>query len=210
MPRYETEYIVEFIPNATMATAHHILIYGCQLPGYYERDTPRAVWECGEMAGGVDGNSPYKRAAVCKGVQSIIYAWAMDAPKLVLPEKVGFKVGKETEISFLILQVHYAHVDRFLNGDYDQSGIILSMVPGITKTVTKRAGVLLLGTLGHIQARSTEHMETSCRINQPIVMHPFAFRTHTHKLGKLVTGWLIKDGEWRLIGKRDPQKPQVN
>lgn len=29
-----------------------------------------------------------------------------------------------------------------------------------------------------------EAFETACRIEQDIVMHPFAFRTHAHKLGK--------------------------
>lgn len=209
MPRYRTEYIVEFIPNATMETAHHIIIYGCKVPGYHVRDSPRAVWECGEMSGVVGPDSPYLRAPVCSGTYSIIYAWAMDAPSLVLPDKVGFKVGKGTDIAFLVLQVHYAKVDRFLKGDRDQSGIILSMTPDSANRVNKRAGVLLLGTQGSIPAKSIEHMETSCKISQPILMHPFAFRTHTHKLGKLVTGWLIEDGKWKLLGKRDTQKPQV-
>jgi hypothetical protein len=29
-----------------------------------------------------------------------------------------------------------------------------------------------------------EVFEVACKIQQDIVMHPFAFRTHTHKLGK--------------------------
>lgn len=28
----------------------------------------------------------YKSGPVCRGGQSIVYAWAMDAPKLTLPE----------------------------------------------------------------------------------------------------------------------------
>ena len=209
MPQKETEYIIEFLPNATMTTAHHILIYGCKVPGYYERDTPRAVWDCGEMYSSQGTHSAYRRSSVCSGTSSIIYAWAMDAPELILPQSVGFKVGKETDINFLVLQVHYAHVDRFIAGETDSSGITLSMVPGHANVVTKRAGVLLLGTGGLIPASSYEHMETTCTISQSIELHPFAFRTHTHKLGKVVSGWFVRDGHWQLIGKRDPQKPQV-
>lgn len=44
----------------------------------------------------------------------IIYAWARDAPPLVLPDGVGFKVGKDSPIKYIVLQVHYAHVDKFL------------------------------------------------------------------------------------------------
>ena len=43
----------------------------------------------------------------------ILYGWAKDAPKLELPEGVGFKVGGESDIKYLVLQVHYASVDRF-------------------------------------------------------------------------------------------------
>lgn len=43
----------------------------------------------------------------------IIYAWARDAPPLVLPDGVGFKVGKDSPIKYIVLQVHYAHIDKF-------------------------------------------------------------------------------------------------
>lgn len=112
MPSYDHEYIVGFTPNASMNTAHHILIYGCETPGYYERDTPRAVWNCGEMAH--SGSSEYKTAPTCARGSQVIYAWAMDAPALKLPQGVGFKVGGDTGVKFLVLQVHYANVDRFL------------------------------------------------------------------------------------------------
>ena len=53
-------------------------------------------------------------------------------------------------------------------------------------------------------------METSCMIEEPITLHPFGFRTHTHKLGVVVSGFKISpEGNWELIGKHDPQKPQV-
>jgi peptidylglycine monooxygenase len=48
----------------------------------------------------------------------------------------------------------------------------------------KEAGVLLLGTGGSIQPMSVEKMETSCMINEKKVLHPFAYRTHTHSLGE--------------------------
>lgn len=38
-------FIVGFEPNATMNTAHHMLVYGCSVPGSDE-----AVWNCGEMS----------------------------------------------------------------------------------------------------------------------------------------------------------------
>ena len=37
----------------------------------------------------------------------------MNAPKLELPEDVGFKIGADTDIKFLVLQVHYGIVRKF-------------------------------------------------------------------------------------------------
>ncbi|KAI1301442.1 Peptidylglycine alpha-hydroxylating monooxygenase [Halotydeus destructor] len=205
--RREHKYIIEFTPNATMNTAHHILLYGCQAPGYYERDTPRGIWDCGEMAKTV---TEFPRASTCASGSQIVYAWAMDAPKLVLPEGVGFKIGGSTGINYLVLQVHYANVDKFLNGDTDNSGIILTMLRGDTEKVTKRAGVLLLGTGGALPPKRVTHMETTCMIEEPLELHPFAFRTHTHKLGTAVSGWRVDpEGRWTLVGRHNPQEPQM-
>lgn len=60
----------------------------------------------------------------------------------------------------------------------------------------------------------TEHMETSCALNEDKVMYPFAYRTHTHALGKVVAGYKIRrDGngkdKWIQLGKRDPLTPQM-
>uniref|UniRef100_A0A1W7RA03 peptidylglycine monooxygenase n=1 Tax=Hadrurus spadix TaxID=141984 RepID=A0A1W7RA03_9SCOR len=206
MNKRDYEYIVKFEPNATMHVAHHILIYGCEEPGYLERDTPRVVWECGEMAG---LKSEYRRAPTCNSGSQVIYAWAKDAPALQLPEGVGFKVGKGTDVKFLVLQVHYASVKNFINGGTDNSGIILTIKPGNDKSVSKRAGVYLLGTAGEIPPKRTEYMETACTINEPLVLHPFAFRTHTHVLGEVVAGYVKKGKRWKRIGKHNPQEPQM-
>lgn len=77
-----------------------------------------------------------------------------------------------------------------------------------------------------------EIFESACKIKQDIAMHPFAFRTHTHKLGKINIFCAIHnknvnisfkglvnsayrvrgrddDQEWTEIGRRSPQLPQM-
>lgn len=73
----------------------------------------------------------------------------------------------------------------------------------------KQAGVLLLGTAGVIPPMVVEHMETACTIDEDKVIHPFAFRVHTHSLGKVVSGYRIRDNKWTMLGRRDPMKPQM-
>jgi len=193
-----TYYITGFNPKADMGTAHHMLLFGCEAPGQKEE-----LFSCGEMGRILPGT---KQAAPCSRGQKILYAWARNAPKLDLPPDVGFKVGGDGDVKYLVLQVHYAAVDKIPETG-DTSGVVLSYTD---QPQPKQAGVYFLGTNGMIPARSTTYMEAACTINTDLTIHPFAFRTHTHALGRVVSGWKVtKDMEWSLIGKEDPQKPQM-
>lgn len=81
--------------------------------------------------------------------------------------------------------------------------------------MNKLAGVLLLGTSGVIAPNKIEHMETACQIRENKTIYPFAYRTHTHQLGKVVSGYRVRKNqqnhqdEWVLLGKRNPLTPQM-
>ncbi|XP_076174098.1 peptidylglycine-alpha-hydroxylating monooxygenase [Ptiloglossa arizonensis] len=193
-------YVTGFEPNATMATTHHILLYGCGKPG-----SSKLVWDCGEMGHRMNEND--ETMVPCAEESQILYAWARDAPTLILPKGVGFKVGGDSPIKYLVLQVHYVHIDRFKDGRTDDSGVFLHYT---LRPLNKLAGVLLLGTSGTIPPKSTTYMETACTIKENKVIHPIAYRTHTHSLGKVVSGYLIKpDYTWIELGKQDPMTPQM-
>lgn len=181
-----------------------MLLYGCGEPG-----SDKSVWNCGEMnnSGDLDEES-YPTCAYGASSQ-IVYAWARDAPKLSLPQDVGFKVGKDSPIKYLVLQVHY--MSKFPEGKHDDSGIFIEYT---MRPMPKQAGVLLLGTGGMIPPMKTEHMEVSCEIREEKTIYPFAYRTHTHALGKVVSGYRIREDnygndDWTLLGKRDPLTPQM-
>lgn len=72
----------------------------------------------------------------------------------------------------------------------------------------RHAGMMLLGTGGYINPYSVDHMEVACPIKEWKIIYPFAFRTHTHSLGKVVTGYsVMTDADdkdiWTLLGKWD-------
>ncbi|CAF1362695.1 unnamed protein product, partial [Didymodactylos carnosus] len=119
-------FITGFNPSATAKDAHHMLLYGCTEPG-----SQKKIWNCGEMA---NGRSEYASGQVCASGSTIIYAWAMDAPSLKLPNDVAFKVGGNTTIKYLVVQVHYANIDKFLAGKSDQSGVVLETSKNSTHT----------------------------------------------------------------------------
>lgn len=101
-----------------MNTAHHILIYGCGAPG-----SDKPVWNCGEMAQ-TSADDEISASPCGQGSHTqIVYAWARNAKRLDLPKDVGFKVGKDSPITYLVLQVHYAHT--LPDGTRDSSGVII-------------------------------------------------------------------------------------
>merc|ERR1712018_1055929 len=136
----------------------------------------------------------------------LIYAWAMDAESLELPKGVGFRVGRDSAVKYLVLQVHYASFDH-IPQEGDDSGVFLQYTE---QEMPRTAGVLLLGTGGSAPPHSTTYFETACEIEDQRKIHPFAFRTHTHSLGRVVSGWRVRNRQdWTLIGKKSPQVPQM-
>ena len=122
---------------------------------------------------------PCQHHATCQSGGKIMYAWAKDAPPTVLPAGVGFKLDAEQD-EYLVLQVHYAHLDAIPYAG-DESGVFLEYSPHPEPRV---AGVLLLGTGGMTPPHATTYFETACEVEDDRDIHPFAFRTHTHKLGE--------------------------
>lgn len=99
----------------------------------------------------------------------------------------------------------------FAEGKTDDSGIFIHYT---TDPLRKLAGVLLLGTSGVIPPMKKEYMESACEITEKKTIYPFAYRTHTHSLGKVVSGYRVRSDEngedqWTLLGKRDPLTPQM-
>ncbi|KAK2563008.1 Peptidyl-glycine alpha-amidating monooxygenase [Acropora cervicornis] len=129
------QYIVGFKPFAEMHTAHHMLLFGCQVPADMAFSRDGKFWNCGDMGKGVCGNQG--------AGEKIIYAWGRNAPDLKLPKDVAFEVGGDSGIAYLVLQVHYGKVDQFVANPSlkDNSGVDLKTSFAPQKYV---AGIKLL------------------------------------------------------------------
>lgn len=113
------ELIVGFNPIGNSRRVHHMLIYGCKLPGIYQPDSPAFVWDCSGMRNSADMNRTFEFGPVCESKDQILYGWALDAKPFKLPDKVGFKVGgPESDIQYLVLQVHYHSINN--NNNHNQ------------------------------------------------------------------------------------------
>nr|CAB3264641.1 peptidyl-glycine alpha-amidating monooxygenase A [Phallusia mammillata] len=183
----ETSYVVGFTPQATMDSSHHMLVFGCEtLPN----DKP--YWQCG-------------MGQVCRGRRHTLYAWARNAPPLELPPDIGYKIGKSANINYLVVQIHYAH--RLPANQYDCSGVTASVTLQAQKYF---AGIFLLGApYIKIPPHSNTSVDVSCVnfVNTPL--HVFAFRTHAHGLGTVISGYRVRNGRYKMIGKGNPQWPHA-
>ncbi|XP_061656865.1 peptidyl-glycine alpha-amidating monooxygenase A [Syngnathoides biaculeatus] len=190
VPTSHAAYIVDFIPLANMNTVHHMLLFGCMNPV-----STTSYWDCGSAQG------------TCKDGTSILYAWARNAPPTNLPKDVGFEVGRNSGLSYFVLQIHYGNISAFQDHHKDCSGLSLRMTLNPQPFI---AGIYLLMSIDtaiHPGKRIT-NADIACNYTSyPI--YPFAFRTHTHRLGKVVSGYRIRNGKWSLIGRQSPQLPQA-
>ncbi|VDM56338.1 unnamed protein product [Angiostrongylus costaricensis] len=154
-----------------------MLLYGCAEPAL-----TRTFWK-GYMTCG-------------PGVAHILYAWAKNAPNLILPNDVAFSVGHAKDgIRYLILQVW----PFLLLFELDFSGLTLYM----SQKMPRNLAAVLLFVSGEPIPPGLSQVQVN------IELHPFAFRTHTHAMGRVVSAYYKHNGMWNKIGSRNPQWPQL-
>ncbi|XP_066470899.1 peptidyl-glycine alpha-amidating monooxygenase isoform X3 [Tiliqua scincoides] len=188
LPVEEEAYVVDFKPRASMDTVHHMLLFGCNSPASDED-----YWDC-------DGGT-------CMDTSNILYAWARNAPPTRLPKGVGFKVGGEKGSKYFVLQVHYGDVSAFKDKHKDCSGVTLHLTNQRQPMI---AGMYLMMSVSTVipPGEKVVNADIACHYKM-YPMHLFAYRVHTHHLGKVVSGYRVRDGQWTLIGRQSPQLPQA-
>uniref|UniRef100_A0A8B9FG81 Peptidylglycine alpha-amidating monooxygenase n=1 Tax=Amazona collaria TaxID=241587 RepID=A0A8B9FG81_9PSIT len=188
LPVDDEAYVVDFKPHASMDTVHHMLLFGCNEPSSTEN-----YWDCDE--------------GTCKDKSNILYAWARNAPPTRLPEGVGFRVGGETGGRFFVLQVHYGDISAFRDKHKDCSGVTLHLTHQKQPLI---AGMYLMMSVNTVipPGEKVVDADIACHYKR-FPMHLFAYRVHTHRLGKVVSGYRVRNGQWTLIGRQSPQLPQA-
>ncbi|XP_026310088.1 peptidyl-glycine alpha-amidating monooxygenase isoform X12 [Piliocolobus tephrosceles] len=188
LPVDEEAFVIDFKPRASMDTVHHMLLFGCNMPS-----STGSYWFCDE--------------GTCTDKANILYAWARNAPPTRLPNGVGFRVGGETGSKYFVLQVHYGDISAFRDNHKDCSGVSLHLTRLPQPLI---AGMYLMMSVDTVipAGEKVVNSDISCHYkNYP--MHVFAYRVHTHHLGKVVSGYRVRNGQWTLIGRQSPQLPQA-
>ncbi|XP_072592776.1 peptidyl-glycine alpha-amidating monooxygenase isoform X10 [Vulpes vulpes] len=188
LPVDEEAFVIDFKPRASMDTVHHMLLFGCNMPS-----STGSYWFCDE--------------GTCTDKANILYAWARNAPPTRLPNGVGFRVGGETGSKYFVLQVHYGDISAFRDNHKDCSGVSLHLTRLPQPLI---AGMYLMMSVDTVipPGEKVVNSDISCHYKK-YPMHVFAYRVHTHHLGKVVSGYRVRNGQWALIGRQSPQLPQA-
>ncbi|XP_059549999.1 peptidyl-glycine alpha-amidating monooxygenase isoform X11 [Myotis daubentonii] len=188
LPTDEEAFVIDFKPRASMDTVHHMLLFGCNMPS-----STGSYWFCDE--------------GTCTDKANILYAWARNAPPTRLPKGVGFRVGGETGSKYFVLQVHYGDISAFRDDHKDCSGVSLHLTRLPQPLI---AGMYLMMSVDTVipAGEKVVNSDISCHYNN-YPMHVFAYRVHTHHLGKVVSGYRVRNGQWALVGRQSPQLPQA-
>jgi len=181
-------HVTGFVPKADAHKAHHMLLYSCDEPN----EQPGVVYDC-------------LHHSMCRGGQSIMFAWAKNAPPTTLPPGVSFNINP-AQRKYLVLQIHYAHPLE----EEDHTGLSLTYQVDPTKYT---AGILLMlrGGLTIPPNTPVVHGDVNCKLPSNTPLHMFAYRTHAHSLSPVITGYVYNEEghQYREIARGSPQWPQA-
>merc|ERR1719322_1039338 len=166
--------------------AHHMILSKCKKPkktGFGE------TWDC-------------QHHAMCNDQSKIMFAWAKHAQPTELPNDVGFSLHPD---EYLVLQVHYAKPQQ-----NDNSGLAV-LVRQTKPKYTAGMFLLLRSYLEIPPFTPAVHGDVNCQANLRSPIHVFAYRTHAHTLGSVISGYRYSasDGQWSMLAKGNPNWPQA-
>jgi len=132
---------------------------------------------------------------VCKD-RKILFAWALKADPLVLPDGAAIPVGGHSDVNTIQIECHYK--DKF-----DGSDNITGVKFHVTDTVPERlVGIFLVGAYSiYLPPKEWTNINVGCPYRWEDPIEVFAFRTHAHTNGKVITGY--RNGLRQLIIKID-------
>merc|ERR1712066_50362 len=117
--------------------------------------------------------------------------WGLAATAIVIlvahiTGNVALRVDPGTEeFPLLMPRVHPHQAESYLCTPIRVDTDVTYSITGFRPNATKMTA----------PAHSTTYFETACEIEDQRQIHPFAFRTHTHSLGRVVSGWRVRNNQ---------------
>ncbi|XP_013381446.1 probable peptidylglycine alpha-hydroxylating monooxygenase 1 [Lingula anatina] len=184
------QFVTNFQPVANPGIVHHMSIHVCEKP--FSTDP---YWAC------VDKNR------VCGPSGRLpLFEWGRDAPGWKIPEGYGIPVDRDH--LHVVLQIHMKEdIKASATGPLDFSGLRVSLR---TTQPQYEIAMGVLGNVGYVPAKTgAATTDSACKWPLPMTVPLAAYSLHTHNLGRAVSAYIIRNGEWIEIGRGDPGYPEM-
>jgi len=190
-------YITALQPHTDRTNAHHMVLIGCKSKARTpSMDDYGNSWRCDQDGDNQCGQEDPEET------QKVFFTWAFNAKGFVFPEGIGYRIGHDTGINWLVLQVHYAK--RIDEGD--NSGLTITIN---TDDLPYQAATYIMGADGYVPPHSDAfHLETACKLKLKYDITPLAYRVHSHHLGDVTSGYVIRNNRWTELGRMSPRQPE--
>ncbi|GAB5567053.1 peptidyl-glycine alpha-amidating monooxygenase isoform X1 [Prionailurus iriomotensis] len=220
LPVDEEAFVIDFKPRASMDTVHHMLLFGCNMPSstgsYCLIERSKTFVKYNLMGTSwfpvhqsfiqMDNNCFVMKEPV--QIKPIFYMPGQEM--LPLPDSPK-ELDSESEERLEVNTLYYKYTMGILvlleNNHKDCSGVSLHLTRLPQPLI---AGMYLMMSVDTVipPGEKVVNSDISCHYKK-YPMHVFAYRVHTHHLGKVVSGYRVRNGQWTLIGRQSPQLPQA-
>jgi len=193
----ERQYITEIQPVADKRIAHHMTLFACSTsPKRLIKEENTNSWDCGSTS--VCGPaSDFRR----------LYTWALNAKGIRFPDGVGIRVGGDSDLDFLVIQVHY---NKIPNEDEPSDSSSLYNLTMTSQELPYQVGVYNIGNNGFIPPKQESFkFESACLFEAPYEIVPIFYRTHAHNIINVMSIYTIKNESWIELGRMSPHQPQA-
>jgi hypothetical protein len=119
---------------------------------------------------------------------------------------VGFKVGGDSNLNYLVIQSHY-NFKLPIGFKDSHTAYVLNMT---RQQLPYQVGNYMLVTDGYIPAKTKKfHIDSACASNFSYDIFPLFYQVHAHSIIDVISGYLIRDNKWIEIGRYSPKQPQT-
>lgn len=191
--QFEKAFITEIDPIADKNVAHHMTLFGCEELPEFEFSYDTNTWDCSSGLSGI-------------GYSRRLFTWALNAKGVKYPPGVGVRVGRDSRLNYLIVQVHY---NKLVNQADNLSSYKITLT---TQDLPYQVGVYNIGNNGFIPPKRKDFkFEASCVHKKSYDMVPIFYRTHAHSIIDVMSIYLLKKNqlEWIELGRMSPHQPQM-
>lgn len=162
-----------------MDIVYYMLFFGCNMFLFIG-----SYWFCDE--------------GICIDKVNILYVWVRNVFFIWFFKGVGFRVGGEIGSKYFVLQVYYGDISVFRDNYKDCFGVFLYFIC-LLQFLIVGMYLMMFVDIVILVGEKVVNFDILCYYKN-YLMYVFVYRVYIYYLGKVVSGYRVRNGQWILIG----------